>query len=569
MDIIYLSDYTEEEIEHEVEEVDEIDEELKIIQKNEWVAKIKKIRDIFEYGYNIYRYYGYYKPILPKQFHLEKLKMFIELCGFAITIDEVRDKLINKRAVKRSEKILSEIYDVAYYYVKSRYELKINSSSEVLINIPLSKLLSEDLSEAICTKALELTDKVEKPNKQTREYFNITENWYSLVWWDQDGKIRENEKIGEVYSSVITDTPSRDTLIWEIYESKRQIIKLYKKILDIIYSTAYGKEKVKWKKKSLNVLQKIFHPFYEYKDSKHGKILSSLIKIIENSVRKQIPSFQILNTELEEKNIRQWFPKETTEEIFALLEEKCSDDDIDKICDSIVNKNPNNSKLKVEIIQKKGIDKLIEYNADENIEKILKALLKRSDDENIRILSMYKLDTSGKLIKKDKKELYSIIHESNKAIYENMVKENREISKELLKDILSLKDPIRKTIELDMDKVHIAKKELNTTIDIVLDYVDNSEEIKEEQKEDKIEIKTKKYKYQDFLINLLNKGSLSVEKVKKEAIKQGMLLNSYISAINEEFFEDVQDQLIVIEDNVVKIDEYYIDIAKELVNDSQ
>ena len=47
---------------------------------------------------------------------------------------------------------------------------------------------------------------------------------------------------------------------------------------------------------------------------------------------------------------------------------------------------------------------------------------------------------------------------------------------------------------------------------------------------------------------------------------QGLFLNVFINNINDELFEYINDQTLVIEDDRILIDEFYEQMVKELIN---
>ena len=156
--------------------------------------------------------------------------------------------------------------------------------------------------------------------------------------------------------------------------------------------------------------------------------------------------------------------------------------------------------------------------------------------------------------------------------YKNILKSKEILSLGLLNRLAKLKTPIRKKIKLNMDKVEISKRELSKTVEIVKEYIGDEEEneelhennFREEIVIDKCDDKPK-IKHGGFLNLILDKGSIEVEEGKKIAMDNGILLNAFISDINQELYEYVQDQVIIIKDDYIKIDDFYIDTIRGLV----
>ena len=56
--------------------------------------------------------------------------------------------------------------------------------------------------------------------------------------------------------------------------------------------------------------------------------------------------------------------------------------------------------------------------------------------------------------------------------------------------------------------------------------------------------------------------------LKNYAKEKNMSLNAYIDFINKEVYDIVNDQVIILENNTVKIDEFYIDDIKEWLKEN-
>ncbi len=394
-------------------------------------------------------------------------------------------------------------------------------------------------------------------------------------WWDKDGKLRGSREFSKNELRILNTTPARTTIVWDIHEIKKQIIMLYLEIWQIISS---GLEKdLKWKNKNRTALKNILDGGYVYFAGYN--ILASLIKVSENAIREVVPNTQILNISKEQDNIKRYFPKELVDDINnKLIEYKngINHEELIEILNDMIKNNPSDWKLKAEKVLMAEADKrisiLIDYKEDEDFVKIAKEIAKKTDDENLLLLCLYGIEREEKLSQKNAKLLKNIIHHSNISIYENILKSKEVLSLKLLNRLVKLKTPIRRKIKLNMDKVEVSKRELSETVEIVKEYIGDEGENKEFhennfEKEiviDKCDDKPK-IKHEDFLNLILDKGSIEVEEGKKIAMDNGTLLNAFISDINQELYEYVQDQVIIIKDDYIKIDDFYVDTIKELV----
>ncbi|MGO1372394.1 MAG: NINE protein [Senegalia sp. (in: firmicutes)] len=468
-----------------------------------------------------------------------------------------------------SEGHVTKVYSGTYDYYDPEYSYKI-----------LNEHLGENLKDKLFIKAQEFEKDISPPNRDTLDQFNLTENGLSRKWWDNDGQLRSSRKFSSDELNILNATPARTTIVWDIYGVKEQIITLYLEIWQVI-SNGLNKN-IKWKNK--NILKDIVDGKYIYFDDyNNGKILSSLIKIAENTIREFLPGTQILNINNQQNNIKKYLPEEIVDDINTKkieYTEHINDEKLIEILNCMIEKDPSDWKLKVERILIDETDKrirfLIDYKEDENFIKIAKEIIKKSDDENLLLLCLYEIEKGQKLSQKNAKVLKNIIHNNNISIYEDIIKSKEELSLELFNRLEELKNPIRKKIELDMGKVELSKKELNKTVEIVKEYIDD-EASKEGTKENNLKqetVETKcddklEFKHMNFLKLLLDIEFMKIEEAKKIAMENDNLLNAFISDVNQELYEYIQDQTVIIEDDIIKIDDFYVDMVKELILNEQ
>jgi len=510
----------------------------------------------------------------------ETLKFYINLCDFIdLELRKNKSSLIKEHRKIGTEyynNLLYTIYCISQEHVVSVYGYK-DHYDEYSYKI-LENHLGSNLREKVFNKAHEQEKQLSPPKAEVREYFNLTSNGLKKKWWDMDGKFRGSHEFSKKELDILEVTPYRNSKVWEIPMVRNHIINLYLEIWKVISD---GLEMdIKWRKKIKRNLSKIINDQYKYYyEYENGHILASLIKISENNIREILPNTQILNIEKDKNNVIKYFPKEVVETISERLSEyknNISDTEMTGLLRAMLKNNPNDWKLRVKRIlmyeNKRSKQILIKYKNDYNFIKIAKEIIKETEDEDLSLLCLYAINLSEKLSIKNSKLLGKIIHQSNLPIYEKMIKSNEEVSLELLNKLVGLKEPIRKKIELDMDKVILSKKELNKTVEIVKEYIgeeeihevleDNNspEEIIESEADDSLEVEYKK-----FISLMLDKGSINIEEGSKIALSNGKLLNAFLSDMNQKFYKYIQDQAIVIEDDHIKIDDFYIDMIRELV----
>ena len=512
----------------------------------------------------------------------ETLKLYEKLCNYLDKELRKKDSSLNKE-IKRIyarggyyDNILYTIYCISEGHVTKTYSGNYDFYDPEYSYEIIEYYFGRDFREKIYIKAQELEKGIAAPKGETLIHFNLTEDGLPRRWWDNDGRLRRDRDFNDKEVNILNATPRRSTVIWNIYNARKQIISLYLLIWECIVS---GLEKdIKWVNKNKDNLteiistKNIYYPDYE-----NGNILASLIKISENTIRELVPNTQVLNVSNEEENIKKYLPKEIVSDINNRIVEfkrEISSKEIEKILVEMIDENPKDWKAKVERILiadtsvRAGL--LIDYRNDENFIRIAKEIIKKIDDEDILLLALYGIGLQEKLSSKNNKLLESILHPTNIQKFNDIQNKKDELSKELLGQLLELKEPIRKKIELDMSKVEVSKKELRETVNIVKDYIgeDEMELVVEAQGETIVEDNNddkSEFKYTEFLIRILDSGSICIEDGKKIAMDYGILFNAFISDINRELYEYIQDQTIIIEDGLIKIDDFYVDMVRELI----
>ncbi|MBU5427677.1 NINE protein [Tissierella pigra] len=518
----------------------------------------------------------------------ETIKFYEKLCNYLD--EELRKKQISlnkeiKRILEeggRYNNILYTIYCISEGHVTKAYSGGYDYYDPGYSYGILEEHLGKDIRDKVFAKAQGLEKNVAPPMDEVLIYFNLTENGLPKKWWDNDGKLRKNMEFNTKDLNVLTATPSRNTIVWDIYSAKKKIISLY---LVLWESISNGLEAdVKWIKKKKDVLKKIIDGEYRYYiDYENENILASLIKISENTLREVIPNTQILNITNDQENIDKYLPKEVVKDINnKIIEYKkgISRKEIENILNEMIEKRPSDWKLKAEKILMADIDMglkdLISYEQDENFLKIAKEIIKKSDYKELLLLSLYGIGKQENLSQKNIKLLESIIYSSNLSIYKELVEDKIALSMELLNRLVELTMPIRKKIELDMNKVELSKKELTETVNIVQEYIgENEDKIIETENKNPIEKIVEEiddkldFKYGEFLNLILNIGAMKIEDGKRIAMDNGTLLNAFISEVNRELYEYIQDQTIIIDDDYIKIDEFYVDMVRELIKNEE
>lgn len=215
--------------------------------------------------------------------------------------------------------------------------------------------------------------------------------------------------------------------------------------------------------------------------------------------------------------------------------------------------------------------------------KKLSRKISDSDFPPTKALGFYYLFKYGKVLNKDKSRLLDTIHEEN---YDQFIKliETRDMSIELIDEILRLDKKPKKRIQIDKAKLSTSRKDFDETVSIVEDFLADSKEDaddsdhKEEDLRDHIKInEDEKDSKEDkdiciseasrnFLKLILKNGSIREDEASEIALEEGKILNSFIGDINDELFDYIDDQTLINEDGKIIIDSFYLGMIKEIID---
>ena len=212
-----------------------------------------------------------------------------------------------------------------------------------------------------------------------------------------------------------------------------------------------------------------------------------------------------------------------------------------------------------------------------NMEKLSRNISK-ADFPPTQVLGFYYLFKYGKFQNKDKKRLLDLIHEENYDRFISLV-ETRDMSIELIDDILNLDKKPKKKIQIDRNKLYSSRKDLDKTVSMVEDFLaDGDTDIFEEapRQETKIEEENDDIKEDEgifisetsrkFLKLILENGFVEEAEASEIALEEGKILNSFIGDINYELFDYIDDQALINEDGKVSIDSFYVEMIKEIID---
>ena len=543
----------------------------------------------FELDKTIWNYYSELKiPILKG----EIIELYNKICETADIELRKKKKSLIKEIIKVKkgnyyfrEKIFDDIFSGTIQVINREYRGNRRNINENYYFRDFFDIIGENINKIIINEINAYLKELPRLNTEIIEYYNLTPNGLPYRYWDRDGKFRKEYNLSDLEQRILEQTSFRQTKIWNNYEAKKQMILLYLDEWKIIEERVKTEEKLKKKsKKIINAILNLQdYGYFEYNEIEG---LYAILKIVENKIRSFIPNYKILETEKELESMKKFFPKSMLNELLENIENfKLSKEKIESIITYEIKNYPKDWKLKlgyIELFNEKKINLIIRFNNDENLEKIIKELLKKEQNSDDKLFYLFLLNKKRELKKTEVKMLEKIISADRFQDYKKLLDKDNEITQKIYEELKLLKFQKIKKINLNLEKVKMTKEKFDETVNILEEYLkeeneeaDISKICNEEQKDIVVGNKEQEKieNFQDNKIKEVLKVIIETQKIgendlKNYAKEKNMSLNAYIDSINKELYDIVNDQVIILENNTVKIDEFYIDDIKEWLKEN-
>lgn len=488
---------------------------------------------------------------VPSQVKSQSLKLYIKFARFI-------DKNIENT---NSYYLYNQLYILARDYVEDfvdpKYEKNINRIYDLINN-----LIRKDLSYELDNLAEEFLNSFPGLNNETKSFYNLTANGKEWVFWDTCGKLREKYNFSKDEEKALLELSQRRNVLWNNELLADLTINLFLKCLKEVFS-----------RDDINTNMIIFFT-RPYTLSKN--ILDSLLLITEERVRNKFSFLADIKTD----DAFDILSKNNCDDIVNVFDryqssflEELDDEKIEEIYLSYLNENPQKSKDIASFVASLDIEReekvLKTFSHRENFREILDKLLKNNFTPT-RVLALYYIFRNKWQKDKDKKILFEIIREENYEDFIELIKA-RNFDIDLVSDILDLRNIKAKRINLDKRLVNKSRRDLTKTVETINDFVGEDDFSEEEipEKEDKTDSKdynniseTTRKLLKDIIIT----GFITKEEAEDMAMKEGLFLNVFINNINDELYEYTNDQTLIVEEDRVIIDEFYVGIVKELID---
>ena len=456
-----------------------------------------------------------------------------------------------------------QLYQLARDYVEDFIDPNFDSEADRIYR-NLYRLTNQDFSDKLKKEAQSYLSELPILNVETIEFYKLSPNGKAKVFWDEDGTFREKYSFEKDEEKALTQLSQRNNVLWTNELLKDFTINLFLKSLKQVFSDSSF---------DTDILKTYTKPYTLYK-----KILDSLLIITEANVRRKFSFLADIKTENSIEILRENQCDDILE--FFMTSQRAYLDNVDdsiieEIYLSYIMKNPNKLSDIASFISSLDISRqeetLLKFKNRENFSDILNSLLSNSFVPS-RILALFYTYKFQNPNPRHKKVLFEIIRPENFDRFIDLIKD-RDFDLDLLEEILDLKNIQTKKISLDKKMVSKSRNELTNTVNTISEFIGDFEDTEEieiveaesqedENTENKLSPNTIK-----FLKVILEDTYIDKDKARQIAQEKGLFLNVFVNEINDQLFPYINDQTLIIEEDKIVIDDFYIDMVKELVDE--
>ena len=487
---------------------------------------------------------------VPSQVKSQSLKLYIEFA-------KASEKNLK---IAESYYFYNQLYALARDYVEDFID-PYHEKKEARIYRNLNKLTNKNLAPLLEAKADEFLEFFPDLSSEVINFYNLTAAGRVVVFWDVDGKLREKYDFKKDEERALLQLSQRRNVLWNSESLADLTINLFLKSMKLVFL----RDDI-----DTDILKTYARPYTLSKN-----ILDSLFIITEANVRSYFSFLAEIKTQ---KALDILIENECDDILILFMEyqlaylDDLEDSKIEEIYLGYLKENPQKSNDIAAFIGSLNLDRqesiLKTFSNQENFRDVLDNLLK-DDFTPTKILALYYIFKNNMERAKDEKVLFEIIRKENYEDFLELI--TKDFNIDLVSEILELRKVKAKRIKLDHKLVKKSRKELSKTVASINDPAGEDEQVsKEEIKEEPIETKEKINRISEtsrkVLKEILANGYITKDDATSYAIDQGLFLNVFINNINDELYEYINDQSLVIDDGKVFIDEFYVEMVKELID---
>lgn len=439
------------------------------------------------------------------------------------------------------------------------------------------RLLGEKEQVEIYHFLLEKEHSLPAPDQLSIEKYGLLREGLCPTWWDRDGVLRKQEIVSFHEAMLLDMTPCRNSNLLKYPPTAKLIIKIYLTLIHELLDQDQIFPKRSMIKNRLTALA-CGEIHYLKRSSAFKNFLRYLLKISENMIRRQLPATKntkLLDEEKELEAVKKRFLKRGQtlfDELLKQQENIVREKDIDELIVYLERIHETvwpyylEKLIRADLKDRVQIMKTL-YEQKNDLDRLLKEMLKQSYP--LKIIALHFFAKGKKVTSSLRKEIDRTIHPSRKNEWEWLLEQPWNLF--TYKALLELDQLKRKTISLSLQEVEQSRTDFEKTFDHIQDFLPQDHREEEIQKEhheinNDLCIPEQKDEIRKIVEQLLEQP-MTIRKFEQLAVNNKTFSQSLIDQINEQYFSILNDAIVILDQDQVMIDPYYIDLVKEALNE--
>lgn len=318
------------------------------------------------------------------------------------------------------------------------------------------------------------------PDAETCRSYHYTQNGHPIVWWDPEGLIRGDGLVTAVDQHYLNKLPKRKSIYLENEDIRTEVVWLFVALCRIIIAELEDPKK-KWPAGMKMKLKRLFLPD-EHGSGRYSatalQILTELFRISENEVRVKLFNNKALDVSRDllaiQMKLRETCVEAIHETLAAYTGERLGLAAVLRIVDY----NESFHMLLVRSLQgaePEAVFAILQSCRGKAFEtKVIgKALEGEADPVKYLIYSLT-LAAEGSLKKGIRNKARELVHPTRHQVFDQMLASGQRPVSDDLPGITQLPSVLRKDIQLDFQKIHVSRQELQAVIENVQAYTDKA-----------------------------------------------------------------------------------------------
>lgn len=318
------------------------------------------------------------------------------------------------------------------------------------------------------------------PDAETCRSYHYTQNGHPIVWWDPEGLIRGDGLVTAGDQLYLNKLQKRKSLYLENEDIRTEVVWLFVALCRAIIVELEDPKK-KWPPGMKMKLKRLFLPD-EHGSGRYSattlQILTELFRISENEVRVKLFNNKALDVSKDLLAIQMKLRDTCVEAIHGILAAYTGERLDTEAILRIVDCNESFHMLIVRSLQgaePEAVFAILRSCRGKAFEtKVIGKAMEGETDPVKYLIYCLTLAAEGSLKKGIRNKARELVHPTRHQVFDQMLESGRRPVSEDLPGITQLPSVLRRDIQLDFQKIHVSRQELQAVIENVQAYTDKA-----------------------------------------------------------------------------------------------